>query len=88
MAAGETLLPAGHRLRLSADHQQNSARLPACKGIRDKDIEEVYTPFGYSDYQTIVANIKKFSAGGKTAVVSTINGDSNVPFYKELANQG
>ncbi len=58
------------------------------KGIQDKDIEEVYTPFGYSDYQTIVANIKKFAAGGKTAVVSTINGDSNVPFYKELANQG
>ncbi|SPW21979.1 urea ABC transporter, urea binding protein [Cronobacter sakazakii] len=56
--------------------------------MQDKDIEEVYTPFGYSDYQTIVANIKKFSAGGKTAVVSTINGDSNVPFYKELANQG
>ena len=47
------------------------------KGIQDKDIEEVYTPFGYSDYQTIVANIKKFAAGGKTAVVSTINGDSN-----------
>lgn len=58
------------------------------KGINDKDIEEDYTPFGYSDYQTIVANIKKFSAGGATAVVSTINGDSNVPFYKELANQG
>jgi urea transport system substrate-binding protein len=58
------------------------------KGITDKDIEEVYTPFGHSDYQTIVANIKKFAAGGKTAVVSTINGDSNVPFYKELANQG
>ncbi|AAM86553.1 putative substrate-binding periplasmic transport protein [Yersinia pestis biovar Microtus str. 91001] len=58
------------------------------KGIEDKDIEEVYTPFGYSDYQTIVGNIKKFSAGGKTAVISTINGDSNVPFYKELANQG
>ena len=51
-------------------------------------MKEVYTPFGHSDYQTIVANIKKFSAGGKTAVVSTINGDSNVPFYKELANQG
>src|SRR3546814_4711011 len=50
--------------------------------------EEVYTPFGHSDYQTIVANIKKFSAGGKTAVISTVNGDSNVPFYKELANQG
>jgi urea transport system substrate-binding protein len=58
------------------------------KGISDKDIEEVYTPFGHSDYQTIVANIKKFAAGGKTAVISTINGDSNVPFYKELANQG
>ncbi|CNE78804.1 substrate-binding periplasmic transport protein [Yersinia rohdei] len=58
------------------------------KGIQDKDIEEVYTPFGYSDYQTIVSNIKKFSADGKPAVISTINGDSNVPFYKELANQG
>lgn len=58
------------------------------KGVEDKDIEEVYTPFGHSDYQTIVASIKKFSTGGKTAVVSTINGDSNVPFYKELANQG
>jgi urea transport system substrate-binding protein len=58
------------------------------RGVADKDIEEVYTPFGHSDYQTIVANIKKFAAGGKTAVVSTINGDSNVPFYKELGNQG
>ncbi|MEO4047773.1 urea ABC transporter substrate-binding protein [Pseudomonas sp. CAU 1711] len=58
------------------------------KGVQDKDIEEVYTPFGHSDYQTIVAGIKKFSAGGKTAVISTVNGDSNVPFYKELANQG
>jgi urea transport system substrate-binding protein len=58
------------------------------KGVEDKDIEEVYTPFGHSDYQTIVANIKKFAAGGKTAVISTINGDSNVPFYKELGNAG
>ena len=58
------------------------------KGVDDKDIEEVYTPFGHADYQTIVANIKKFSQGGKTAVVSTVNGDSNVPFYRELANQG
>ena len=58
------------------------------KGVDEKDIEEVYTPFGHSDYQTIVANIKKFAAGGKTAVISTVNGDSNVPFYKELANQG
>ena len=58
------------------------------KGIADKDIDEKYTPFGHSDYQTIVADVKKFAAGGKTAVISTINGDSNVPFYKELGNQG
>ena len=58
------------------------------KGVKDSDIDENYTPFGHSDYQTIVADIKKFSAGGKTAVVSTINGDSNVPFYKELGNAG
>jgi urea transport system substrate-binding protein len=58
------------------------------KGVKEADIEEVYTPFGHSDYQTIVGNIKKFAAGGKTCVISTINGDSNVPFYKELGNQG
>jgi len=58
------------------------------KGVADKDIDEKYTPFGHADYQTIVADIKKFATGGKTAVVSTINGDSNVPFYKELGNQG
>jgi urea transport system substrate-binding protein len=58
------------------------------KGVAEEDIMEEYTPFGHSDYQTIVANIKKFSAGKPTAVVSTINGDSNVPFYKELAAQG
>jgi urea transport system substrate-binding protein len=59
------------------------------KGVSDADIMEEYTPFGHSDYQTIIANIKKFaSEGKKTAVVSTINGDSNVPFYKELGNQG
>ncbi len=58
------------------------------KGVADKDIDEKYTPFGHSDYQTIVADVKKFSQGGKTAVVSTINGDSNVPFYKELGNAG
>ena len=58
------------------------------KGVKDSDISEVYTPFGHADYQTIVANIKKFSTGGKTAVISTINGDSNVPFYKELGNAG
>jgi urea transport system substrate-binding protein len=59
------------------------------KGVADSDIMEEYTPFGHSDYQTIIAKIKKFSSEGKkTAVVSTINGDSNVPFYKELGNQG
>ncbi len=58
------------------------------KGVADSDIQEVYTPFGHSDYQTIVNDIKKFAAGGKAAVISTINGDSNVPFYKELGNAG
>ena len=58
------------------------------KRVRKSDIMEMYTPFGHSDYQTIVSKIKRFSAGKPTAVISTINGDSNVPFYKELANQG
>jgi urea transport system substrate-binding protein len=59
------------------------------KGVAKEDIMINYTPFGHSDWQTIVADIKKFgSAGKKTAVVSTINGDANVPFYKELANAG
>ena len=59
------------------------------KGVADADIIEEYTPFGHSDYQTIIGKIKKFAADGKkTAVISTINGDSNVPFYKELGNQG
>ena len=59
------------------------------KGVADDDIMINYTPFGQSDWQNIVAQIKKFgSAGKKTAVVSTINGDANVPFYKELGNQG
>lgn len=59
------------------------------KGVKSEDIMINYTPFGHSDWQTIVSNIKKFgSAGKKTAVVSTINGDANVPFYKELGNQG
>jgi urea transport system substrate-binding protein len=59
------------------------------KGVADEDIMINYTPFGHSDWQTIVSDIKTFgSAGKKTAVVSTINGDANVPFYKELGNQG
>jgi urea transport system substrate-binding protein len=59
------------------------------KGVPAEDIKVNYTPFGFSDWQTEVADIKKFaSAGKKTAVVSTVNGDANVPFYKELANEG
>ncbi len=59
------------------------------KGIKPEDISVNYTPFGHSDWQTRVAAIKRFgSTGVKTAVVSTINGDANVPFYKELGNQG
>ncbi len=61
----------------------------AAKGIAGDDVLINYTPFGQSDWQSIVSQIKSFgSAGKKTAVVSTINGDANVPFYKELANQG
>jgi urea transport system substrate-binding protein len=59
------------------------------KGVTPADVKINYTPFGHSDWQTEVAAIKSFaSAGKKTAVVSTINGDANVPFYKELANAG
>ncbi len=59
------------------------------KGVAEEDIYEEYTPFGHSDWQTIVTTVKDFAAQGKpTAVVSTINGDANVPFYKELGNQG
>tara|TARA_R110000850_G_scaffold257912_1_gene384346 strand:+ start:646 stop:1944 length:1299 start_codon:yes stop_codon:yes gene_type:complete len=59
------------------------------KGVKESDIMINYTPFGHSDWQNIVSDIKRFgSAGKKTAVVSTINGDANVPFYRELGNQG
>ncbi|GLS26698.1 urea ABC transporter substrate-binding protein [Marinibactrum halimedae] len=59
------------------------------KGVAEEDIMISYTPFGHSDWQGIVSSIKKFGGQGKkTAVVSTINGDANVPFYKELGNQG
>ena len=59
------------------------------KGVSDSDILINYTPFGHSDWQGIVSDIKKFGGTGKqTAVVSTINGDANIPFYKELGNRG
>src|SRR6202047_4834949 len=72
----------------------NQQAIPAAaylksKGVPDEDVMVNYTPFGFSDWQTEVTKIKAFgSAGKKTAVVSTINGDANVPFYKELGNQG
>jgi len=58
------------------------------KGVPKENIVEEYTPFHHQDYQTIVSKVKQFAAGGKACVLSTINGDSNVPFYKEFANQG
>jgi urea transport system substrate-binding protein len=58
------------------------------KGIPDSDIIEIYTGFGHTDYQTIVAEIKKFAAGGNATIISTLNGDTNVPFFKEFANAG
>ena len=58
------------------------------KGIPDSAIVEIYTPFGHTDYQQIVAAIKQFAAGGNATVISTLNGDTNVPFFKEFANAG
>ncbi|MGH7487410.1 MAG: transporter substrate-binding protein, partial [bacterium] len=58
------------------------------KGVPADSIAEEYTPFNHQDYQTIVGKIKRFASGGGACVLSTINGDSNVPFYKEFANQG
>jgi urea transport system substrate-binding protein len=60
----------------------------ASKGIPAANIKEVYTPFGHTDYQQIVAEIKQFGASGDACVVSTLNGDTNVPFFRELANAG
>ncbi|MSU35664.1 MAG: urea ABC transporter substrate-binding protein [Pedosphaera sp.] len=58
------------------------------KGIPDSDIVEIYTPFGHTDYQTIVSEIKRFASAGKACVISTLNGDTNIPFFKEFANAG
>ena len=58
------------------------------KGVPDENIIEKYTQFHHQDYQTYVQEIKQFAASGDACVLSTINGDSNVPFYKEFANQG
>ncbi|MBI1368617.1 MAG: urea ABC transporter substrate-binding protein [Planctomycetes bacterium] len=58
------------------------------RGVPESNIMEEYTPFHHQDYQTIIGKVKKFAAGGGACILSTINGDSNVPFYKEFANQG
>ena len=80
--------PRRHGLRVSAHDQQVLEAYLKSKGVAAADISINYTPFGHADWQTRVAAIKRFgSAGKKTAVVSTINGDANVPFYKELGNQ-
>jgi urea transport system substrate-binding protein len=60
----------------------------ASKGISPDNIKEVYTPFSHSDYQQIISEIKQFSAGGDAAVVSTLNGDTNISFFREYANAG
>ncbi len=86
---GRALGSRRHRLCLSAHHQQDPRGLSQGQGRRRRRHHDQLYAFGHSDWQTIVSDIKKFgSTGKKTAVVSTINGDANVPFYKELANQG
>jgi urea transport system substrate-binding protein len=62
--------------------------LTKVKKVPESAIAEEYTPFHHQDYQTIVGKIKSFAAGGDAAVINTLNGDTNVPFFKELANQG
>lgn len=62
-------------------------------GLRKDDAGKVisagkYTPFGHTDYQQIVSEIKQFAASGDACVINTINGDSNVPFFKEFAASG
>ena len=62
-------------------------------GLRTDDSGKVisagkYVPFGYTDFQQIVSDIKQFAAGGDACVINTINGDSNVPFFKEMASSG
>ncbi|SEL45476.1 amino acid/amide ABC transporter substrate-binding protein, HAAT family [Roseovarius azorensis] len=59
------------------------------KGVATEDIFVNYTPFGHSDWATIVADVVALGAGGKkVGVISTINGDANIGFYKELAAAG
>src|SRR5947208_607135 len=62
-------------------------------GLRKDDSGKIisagkYTPFGHTDYQQIVAEIKQFAASGDACVINTLNGDTNVPFFKEIAAAG
>ena len=99
----EEILPDRHRLRLPADHQPHPSRVPpapracrwrtsaaACARMTAGKVISAgkYVPFGYTDFQQIVADIKQFAAGGDACVINTINGDSNVPFFKEIAAAG
>ncbi|WP_456619401.1 urea ABC transporter substrate-binding protein [Bradyrhizobium sp. P5_C12] len=60
----------------------------ASEGVAGEDITTIYTPFGHSDWREIVARIKSWGSDGKrTAVISTINGDANAHFYRELIAQ-
>ena len=87
---GEALGAGGHRLRLSAHHQQDPRGLSEGEGRQGRrHHDQLHAVRSSPTGRPIVSDIKKFgSAGKKTAVVSTINGDANVPFYKELGNQG
>jgi ABC-type branched-subunit amino acid transport system substrate-binding protein len=79
---------ARHRLRLSAHHQPDLERLSDAEGVSSEDITTIYTPFSYSDWQEIIKRIKAFgSEAKKTAVISTVNGDANTYFYRELVAQ-
>jgi urea transport system substrate-binding protein len=98
----EEVLPARLRLRLPADHQPRAARVPPQQGRAAREHRRrvpkdesgkiisagKYTPFGHTDYQQIVAEIKQFAASGDACVISTLNGDTNVPFFKEYAASG
>ena len=74
-------------------YPRTTNKIPAAylkqKGIADLDIFVNYTPFGHSDWAKIVSDVKALGADGKkVGVISTINGDANVGFYKELAAAG
>jgi urea ABC transporter urea binding protein len=58
------------------------------KGIKQTALAEHYTPFDYRDWEDTVAWIKRFSAHGNAAILTTVSGDANIYFFRELARQG